>query len=131
MAVLMAGIYGYSRTDHARNLVVGQINARIPGTISAGQIKVLAGGALIRLEDIQLRDSRGNLCLVFDSLELQIRWGALFDKVLEVSHFQIDGLHLDLVADGAGGLNILDALVAGDDKPDTGPKKRRPGRVCR
>ncbi|MBG0780311.1 MAG: hypothetical protein H0S81_10355, partial [Desulfotignum balticum] len=68
IAVLMAGLYGYSRTDHARNLVVDQINARIPGTISAGQIKVLAGGALIRLEDIQLWDTEGNSCLAFDSL---------------------------------------------------------------
>ncbi|EMS80273.1 translocation/assembly module TamB domain-containing protein [Desulfotignum phosphitoxidans] len=127
IGVLMAGIYGYSRTDHARNLVVDQINARIPGTISAGQIKVLVDGALIRLEDIRLRDSQGNLCLVFDSLDLQIRWRALFDKVLEVRHFQIDGLHLDLVSDGAGGLNILDALGAGEDTPDAVPETKTSG----
>jgi autotransporter translocation and assembly factor TamB len=123
MAVLVAGLYGYSRTDHARNLVVGQINARIPGTISAEQIKVLAGGVLIRLEDIQLRDSQGNPCLVFDSLGLSIRWGALFDKVLEISHFQIDGLRLDLIADADGGLNILDALVDKESMQDDGPEE--------
>jgi autotransporter translocation and assembly factor TamB len=47
--------------------------------------------------------------------------------VLEVSHFQIDGLHLDLVADEAGGLNILDALVAGEDTPDAVPEKKTSG----
>ncbi|MDZ7663946.1 MAG: translocation/assembly module TamB domain-containing protein [Desulfotignum sp.] len=127
IAVLIAGLYGYSRTSHARNLVVNQINGMIPGTISAGKIRVLAGGAVIRLEDIQLLDTTGNSCLTFDYLDLQIRWGALFDKILEVRHFQIDGLHLDLTAAADGSINLVDALVAGDDIPDEPPEKDTPG----
>jgi len=123
IAVLFAGLYGYSRTGHATKLVVNQINAVIPGTISAGKIRLLAGGAVIGMEDIQLLDKAGNACLSFDSLGLQIRWGALFDRVLEVRHFQIDGLNLDLRADANGKLNVLGALVAGDDTPDEPPKK--------
>ncbi|MGM0394030.1 MAG: translocation/assembly module TamB domain-containing protein [Thermodesulfobacteriota bacterium] len=124
--VLIAGLYGYSRTTHARNLVVDQINAAIPGTISAGKIRVLAGGAVIRLEDILLLDTKGNSCLAFDYLDLQIRWGALFDKVLEINHFQINGLNLDLTADANGNINLLDAMVAGDDMPDEPPEKDTP-----
>lgn len=131
VAALAAGLYGYSRTGHARDLVVDQINAAIPGTISAGKIRVLAGGALIRLEDIRLLDTEGNACLAFDFLDLQIRWSALFDKVLEVSHFQIHGLTLNLTADADGAVNLMDALVAGDDMtqddPETGQATARTG----
>jgi autotransporter translocation and assembly factor TamB len=131
VGVLTAGLYGYSRTGHAKNLVVNQINKAIPGTISAGQIRVLAGGALIRLEDIRLLDPEGVSCLAFDFLDLQIRWKALFDKVLEVSHFQVHGLTLDMTADADGTVNIMDALVAGDDMkqgdPETGQETSRIG----
>ncbi|MDT8377883.1 MAG: translocation/assembly module TamB domain-containing protein [Desulfotignum sp.] len=123
VAALIAGICGYSRTPHARNLVVDQINATIPGTLSAGQIQLLSGGALIRLKNIQLLDPEETPCLAFDSLVVQIRWGALLDKVLEVSHFQIDGLNLDLTADANGKINLLDALVAGDGIPDERQEK--------
>jgi translocation and assembly module TamB len=69
MTILLAGLFGYSRTDHARNLVLDQINARIPGTLSAGQMEILAGGALVRLADLQLQDLQGNICLAFDTLK--------------------------------------------------------------
>ena len=131
LAALTAGLFGYSRTTHARDLVVNQINGAIPGTISAGQIRVMAGGSLIRLEDIQLLDTKGSSCLAFDFLDLQIRWKALFDKVLEVSHFRIHGLTLDLTADADGAVNIMDALVAGtamkQDDPETDQETSRAG----
>jgi autotransporter translocation and assembly factor TamB len=122
--VLTAGLYGYSRTTHARNLVVDQINTAIPGTISAGKIRVLAGGALIRLEDIRLLDTKGVSCLAFDSLDLQIRWGALFERILEVRHFQVNGLNLDLAADANGRINLVDALVKGDEIKKDEPENR-------
>ncbi|MEX1299942.1 MAG: AsmA family protein, partial [Desulfotignum sp.] len=128
--VLIAGLYGYSRTTHARHLVVDQINTAIPGTISAGKIRVLAGGALIRLEDIQLLDTKGDACLAFDSLDLQIRWGALFDRILEIRHFEINGLNLDLTADANGNINLVDALVGGDEiKEDASEKKHASSRT--
>lgn len=115
ITVMVAGLYGYSRTGHARNLVVDQINSRIPGTLFAGRMEILAGGALVRLADIQLQDLQGNICLAFDALGLEIRFRSLVDRVLEISDFHIDGLRLDVTADGTGGLNILDALVARSD----------------
>ncbi len=127
VAVLAAGIYGYSRTDHARTLVVNQINAAIPGTLSAGQIRLLTDGALLRLEDIQLLDAEGRPCLALDSLGLEIHWRALFDKVLEVRLFRVDGLNLDLTADADGRMNLVQALVAGDDAPEESPEKDTSG----
>ncbi len=123
VAALTAGLYGYSRTDHARNLVVNQINAAIPGTLSAAQIRLLTDGALLRLEDIQLLDAEGKPCMALDSLGLEIRWQALFDKVLEVRLFRVDGLNLDLTADADGRINLVNALTAADDKPDDRPEK--------
>jgi|GEM_PF-683624 len=131
VGVLTAGLYGYSRTGHAKNLVVNQINRAIPGTISAGKIRVLAGGALIQLEDIRLQDPEGGSCLAFDYLDLQIHWKSLFEKVLEVSHFQIHGLTLDMTADADGAVNLMDALVAEDDMtqndPETDQESQRTG----
>ncbi len=42
LAMLSAGLYGYSRSGHARTLAMNRINAAIPGTLSAGQIRLLA-----------------------------------------------------------------------------------------
>lgn len=127
VAALAAGICGYIRTDHARTLVVNQINAAIPGTLSAAQIRLLTDGALLRLEDVQLLDAEGKPCLALDSLGLEIRWRALFDKVLEVRLFRVDGLTLDLTADADGRINLVQALVAGDDVPEKSPEKDTSG----
>jgi autotransporter translocation and assembly factor TamB len=123
MTILVAGFFGYSRTDHARNLLLDQINTRIPGTLSAGQMEILGGGALVRLADLELQDLQGNTCLAFDTLGLAIRLRSLADRVLEISDFHIDGLRLDVSADGTGGLNILDALVARSDPPPADTEK--------
>ncbi len=118
LAALVAGLYGYSRTDHAKNLLVDHINTLIPGTLKAERIDVLAAGSFLRLENLQLQDPQGNTCLAFDSLRLDIRLSALFDKVLEIENLHIDRPRLHIAADGSGKINILDALVAGDDTPE-------------
>jgi autotransporter translocation and assembly factor TamB len=117
LAALAAGLYGYSRTDHARKLVVAQINARIPGTLTAGGINILAGGSVVGLENIALQDLHGNVCLAFDSLHLDIRFRSLFDKVLEISRFSIHRPRVNLVVDEAGQVNVLTALVFDEDRP--------------
>ncbi|MEE4362847.1 MAG: translocation/assembly module TamB domain-containing protein [Desulfotignum sp.] len=118
LAALVAGLYGYSRTDHAKNLLVDHINTLIPGTLKAERINVLASGSFLRLENLQLQDPQGNICLAFDFLRLDIRLSALFDKVLEIENLHIDRPRLHIAADGSGRINILDALVAGDDTPE-------------
>ena len=82
LAALMAGLYGYSRTDHAKNLLLDRINTLIPGTLKAERIDVLAAGSLLRLNNLQLKDAQGNTCLAFESLKLDIRFNALFGKKL-------------------------------------------------
>ena len=115
LAAVMAGLYGYSRTDHAKNLLVDQINTLIPGTLKAEKIDLLGPGAFLRLENLQLQDPQGNTCLAFDALRLDIRLSALFDKVLEIENLQIDRPRVNMAADGSGRINMVDALVAGDD----------------
>jgi hypothetical protein len=117
LAALAAGLYGYSRTDHARKFVVERINAQIPGTLSAGRIHLLAGGAVVRLENMALQDLQGNVCVAFDSLSLDIRFRSLFDKVLEISRFSIHQPRVNLVVDEAGQVNILTALVFDEEHP--------------
>ncbi|MCA1786301.1 MAG: AsmA family protein, partial [Desulfobacteraceae bacterium] len=124
-AAVMAGLYGYSRTDHAKNLLVDQINTLIPGTLSAERIDVLAAGSFLRLENLQLQDPQGNTCLAFDVLRLDIRLSALFDKVLEIENLQIDRPRVNMAADGSGRINMVDALVAGDDTPEDIPADDR------
>ena len=114
---LMAGLYGYSRTDHAKNLLIDHINTLIPGTLKAEQIGVMAAGSFLRLENLQLLDPQGNTCLAFDSLKLDIRLSALFDKVLEIQNLHIDRPRLHITADGTGRINIVEALAAGDAVP--------------
>ncbi|MDZ7665639.1 MAG: AsmA family protein [Desulfotignum sp.] len=121
LAAVMAGLYGYSRTDHAKKLLVDQINTLIPGTLSAERIDVLAAGSFLWLENLQLQDPQGNTCLAFDALRLNIRLSALFDKVLEIENLQIDRPRVNIAADGSGRINIMDALVAGDDAPEDIP----------
>ncbi len=118
LAALTAGLYGYSRTDHAKNLLVDHINTLIPGTLNAERIDVLAHGSFLRLENLQLQDPRGNICLAFDSLRLDIRLSALFDKVLEIQNLHIDRPRLNITADSSDRINIVDALVAEDDTPE-------------
>ncbi len=118
LAAVMAGLYGYSRTDHAKKLLVAHINTLIPGTLTAERIDVLADGSFLRLENIQLQDPQGNTCLAFDYLRLDIRLSALFDKVLEIENLHIDRPRLHITADGSGRINIVDALVAEDDTPE-------------
>ncbi len=130
LAMLSAGLYGYSRSGHARTLAMNRINAAIPGTLSAGQIRLLAEGALLRLDDIRLMDAKGNFCLAFDSLRLKIQWRSLFDKVLEISLLQIDGLTLNLIEDATGRINLVNALTAGDDMPEDSPETIRPEPAC-
>ncbi len=117
-AAVMAGLYGYSRTDHAKNLLVDHINTLIPGTLKAEGIHVLAAGSFLRLENLQLQDTQGNTCLAFDSLRLDLRLSALFDKVLEIQNLHIDRPRLHLTADSSGRINIVDALVAEDATPE-------------
>ncbi|MCF8090869.1 MAG: translocation/assembly module TamB domain-containing protein [Desulfotignum sp.] len=118
LAALMAGLYGYSRTDHAKNLLKDHINTLIPGTLTADRIDVLAAGSFLRLENLQLQDLQGNTCLAFDSLRLDIRLSALFDRVLEIENLHIDRPRLNINADSSGRTNILDALVVKDDTPE-------------
>ncbi len=67
-------------------------------------------------------DAKGNFCLAFDSLRLKIQWRSLFDKVLEISLLQIDGLTLNLIEDATGRINLVNALTAGDDMPEDSPE---------
>lgn len=118
LAALMAGLYGYSRTDHAKNLLLDRINTLIPGTLKAEQIGVLAAGSFLRLENLQLLDPQGNTCLAFDLLKLDIRLNALFEKVLEIQNLYIDRPRLHITADGSGRINIVETLAAGDAVPE-------------
>ncbi len=117
-AAVMAGLYGYSRTDHAKKFLLGHINTLIPGTLKAERIDVLAGGSFLYLENLALQDPKGNTCLAFDSLKLDILLSALFEKVLEIQNLHIDRPRLHITADSSGRINIVDALVAGDATPE-------------
>jgi len=114
-ALLLFGLYGYSRTDHAKNLLVKKINAAIPGTLTAQRMDILTPGAFVRLKDVQLEDRNNNTCLAFDSLVLDIGFSALFQGVLEIRNVHIDRPRVHVIADDAGRINILDALGIPDD----------------
>jgi hypothetical protein len=127
-AVLLLGLYGYSRTDHAKNLVVEKINAAIPGTLTAQSMDILTPGAFVHLQDIQFLDRNNNTCLALDSLVLDIRFSALFQKVLEIRNVHIDRPRVHMIADDAGRINILDALGITDDAAaDAKTDDDRPG----
>ena len=114
--VTALSLYLYTKTDHARNLLISNINTAIPGTLAAENIDVSFIDSYVRLDGVQLRDRQDKTCFQFKSLLLDFKISAIFKKVVEITLFSVEHPQINLVVDKDGRINLLDALMSEDKK---------------
>jgi autotransporter translocation and assembly factor TamB len=109
--VIVLSLYFYSKTEHAKILLVDKINTAIPGTLSAENIEVSFINPSVKLDGIKLKDGQNKSCLRFKSLLLHLKIRPLFQKVLEISALTVTRPEISLVMDINGRMNLIDALI--------------------
>ncbi|OQY52889.1 MAG: hypothetical protein B6230_01790 [Desulfobacteraceae bacterium 4572_89] len=114
--VSVLSFYFYSKTDHAKNLIVNKINVFIPGTLSADGLEFSFINTLVKLEGIQILDQQNNRCFTFSSLMIDFTISSLFKKVLEINLFRLDNPEISLRMHKNGRINLMDALIQDNKK---------------
>ncbi len=129
-AALITALAVYIGTDHAKNLLVGQVNARIPGTLHVDRMRLALTDTAITLDGITLRDPGGNTCLNVRQLTLGLRLRSLMDKVLEITQLTIDTPRLDINRNNRKEINLFAALYHREQAPgEAQPSKKTPGAI--
>jgi len=120
--ILSLSVYFYAKTDHAKTQLVSQINIAIPGQLSAENLEFSLFKSYVKLDEVQIKDLRNNICCKFKSLFIKAKISSLFKKNLEIVLFQVNSPEISLIMDTKGRINLLDALIKQDDNvPENEP----------
>jgi len=117
MLIVVIGTLSYLKTDHARHLLLAQINAAIPGSVSCLKINFTLSEGNLELRQVALADPDGKLLATVDGLALDLDGSALLHKELTVTSLKINKPQVNLHFDKTGRLGLLDAFPSGAPAP--------------
>ncbi|MFO7559830.1 MAG: translocation/assembly module TamB domain-containing protein [Desulfobacterales bacterium] len=116
--LLFFGLFGariYLGTDHARRLILTEINKNIPGTISwrENRVSFFKGG--VDLTDVLLQGPSGDLLIALERMCIDISWLELITGRLIIESVFLEKPQVFLEDDKTGTLNLVNAFV-GDEE---------------
>lgn len=119
LLVLLAAIPSLLSTAPGRGLLLGQVNERLPGTVTLERLSLSWFGSQTAA-GLRIEDPDGSEVLQLESFSTELSiWAALRGR-LGLGETRLSGLLIDVVEDEAGGNNLYRALGLGTPTDEPG-----------
>lgn len=118
---LAAGLLWYANSGHAREKLLREVNARVPGRLAVGHHHISLFKGRLFLRNLRLSGPDGRDLAGLEELSIDFSMASIFRKSLVVEALECVQPWTRLSVDSGGRLNIAKALASGDNKAPEAP----------